>query len=558
MGVAGHQLHALVAEATGKGFAQHGSSGRFNCIFYGWVIVAVCILCKIFKVQGQNNVMSYTVPHLLQDFGLSHAELGGFFSVATILAGLVQPLLGHAVDRFGARVCIPTLQVTLCGALFAFAAWTCPPSRNEHNEASQCRADFLFLADALSWCSRDLSKHMRAVLTLDQLLLNMLDVLHNIIKQWFQRRRGRAVGVTSREKERQVGKGLSQHRHATTNAEFMRQVVFTFQWLGNAFIGKGVSGIAGSVANLLLAPVSATLLRRSPEACGLQPDGWTAVAADEEMEAVGMNDANEARPSGTRKIRDLWPQFAFTFFYAVMFGGSDFYMVEMVAEAWPEDLDVALFIFGPMALTAAVSTPLVGELMDAWSKSHRRLPIVLLAAAGFVTAVATFLLTCIRSRTSAVLYGVIRGTTTGVFQSLLSAGLAFTALGVRREEIGRVLGYNQLCTLVGTGVGPFWYGSFRDVFGAFRFGLLFSALPPLMLGIFFASRRIHAGLLADLAVFVSFSSVFRGVPSMEACADCADQQLPAKGDRKPPAEATSPNYQENVVLGAITEEVRVG
>ena len=67
-------------------------------------------------------------------------------------------------------------------------------------------------------------------------------------------------------------------------------------------------------------------------------------------------------------------------------------------------------------------------------------------------------LTCIRSRTSAVLYGVIRGTTTGalnavhdgvvpscfrifrighavwpgVFQSLLSAGLAFTALGVRQ------------------------------------------------------------------------------------------------------------------------------
>mmetsp|Transcript_9347 Transcript_9347/g.22285 ORF Transcript_9347/g.22285 Transcript_9347/m.22285 type:complete len:495 (+) Transcript_9347:12-1496(+) len=494
MGVAGHQLHALVAEATGKGFAQHGSSGRFNCIFYGWVIVAVCILCKIFKVQGQNNVMSYTVPHLLQDFGLSHAELGGFFSVATILAGLVQPLLGHAVDRFGARVCIPTLQVTLCGALFAFAAWTCPPSR--FMLYSEVVLIFFFLR---------------------MLSLGAAETFPNTcVQQWFQRRRGRAVGV-----------------------------VFTFQWLGNAFIGKGVSGIvagygwqraalAGSVANLLLAPVSATLLRRSPEACGLQPDGWTAVAADEEMEAVGMNDANEAPPSGTRKIRDLWPQFAFTFFYAVMFGGSDFYMVEMVAEAWPEDLDVALFIFGPMALTAAVSTPLVGELMDAWSKSHRRLPIVLLAAAGFVTAVATFLLTCIRSRTSAVLYGVIRGTTTGVFQSLLSAGLAFTALGVRREEIGRVLGYNQLCTLVGTGVGPFWYGSFRDVFGAFRFGLLFSALPPLMLGIFFASRRIHA------------------------CADCADQQLPAKGDRKPPAEATSPNYQENVVLGAITEEVRVG
>ncbi|CAE7790818.1 ybfB [Symbiodinium sp. CCMP2456] len=488
MGVAGHQLHALVAEATGKGLGQQGSSGRFSCIFYGWVIVAVCILCKIFKVQGQNNVMSYTVPHLLQDFDLSHAELGGFFSIATILAGLVQPLLGHAVDRFGARVCIPMMQVTLCGALFGFAAWTSPPSR--FMLYSEVVLIFFFL--------RTLS-------------LGAAETFPNTcVQQWFQRRRGRAVGV-----------------------------VFTFQWLGNAVIGKCVSGIvashswqkaalAGSAANLLLAPVSAALLRRSPEACGLQPDGWTAVAADEEMEAVGINGADEAPPLGTRKIRDLWPQFAFTFFYAVMFGGSDFYMVEMVAEAWPEDIDVALFIFGPMALTAAVSTPLVGELMDAWSKAHRRLPIVLLAAAGFVTAVATFWLTCIRSRTSAVLYGVIRGTTTGMFQSLLSAGLAFTALGVRREEIGRVLGYNQLCTLVGTGVGPFWYGSFRDVFGAFRFGLLLSALPPLMLGIFFASQA------------------------------CADQQLPSKGDRKPPEEATSPNYQENVVLGAIMEEVRAG
>ena len=56
MGVAGHQLHALVAEATGKGLTQHGSSGRFNCIFYGWVIVAVCILCKIFKVQACESV----------------------------------------------------------------------------------------------------------------------------------------------------------------------------------------------------------------------------------------------------------------------------------------------------------------------------------------------------------------------------------------------------------------------------------------------------------------------------------------------------------------------
>ena len=31
--------------------------------------------------------MSYTVPHLLEDFQLTHSELGGLFSAATIMAG---------------------------------------------------------------------------------------------------------------------------------------------------------------------------------------------------------------------------------------------------------------------------------------------------------------------------------------------------------------------------------------------------------------------------------------------------------------------------------------
>lgn len=40
----------------------------------------------------------------LQDFQLSHSELGGLFSVATIFAGMAQPALGRTMDRFGGRV----------------------------------------------------------------------------------------------------------------------------------------------------------------------------------------------------------------------------------------------------------------------------------------------------------------------------------------------------------------------------------------------------------------------------------------------------------------------
>ena len=72
--------------------------------------------------QGQNNVMSYTVPHLLEDFNLSHSELGGLFSVATMSAGLVQPSLGRAMDRFGARV---AQQIGDCLVLLCSVACVC-------------------------------------------------------------------------------------------------------------------------------------------------------------------------------------------------------------------------------------------------------------------------------------------------------------------------------------------------------------------------------------------------------------------------------------------------
>merc|ERR1719399_1604287 len=70
--------------------------------FYGYVILLACILSKLVKIQGQNNIMSYTVPHLLADWGLTHGELGACFSAGTVLAACFQPFFGRLVDRYGA------------------------------------------------------------------------------------------------------------------------------------------------------------------------------------------------------------------------------------------------------------------------------------------------------------------------------------------------------------------------------------------------------------------------------------------------------------------------
>ncbi|CAK9078128.1 unnamed protein product [Durusdinium trenchii] len=405
-----------------------------GCCFYGWVIVAVCILCKIFKVQGQNNVMSYTVPHLLEDFQLSHSELGGLFSVATIFAGMAQPALGRTMDRFGGRVCIPIVQLAICGTLLAFGLWQRPEDRLALRV--EVIGVFFFLR---------------------MLCLGAGEIFPNAcVQQWFKRRRGRAVGV-----------------------------VFTFQWLGNAVFGTVIAGIVanyswhtaallGATANLFLAPLSALLLRRSPEVCGLLPDGWAAIPEEEEAALKETTTTTgEVQETSEISVRRFWAHFVFTFFYALMFGGCDFYMMEMVAEATVgvRDVSVPLHVFAPLALSSSVSIPVVGELMDAYSSRKTWLPSFLLAVAGVLTASVTSGLTSIQSWPTAVLCGAVRGITSGIFQSLLSAGLAFLSLGVSRKEIGRVLGYNQFCTLVGTGVGPLWYGTSRDLFGSFKVSL---------------------------------------------------------------------------------------
>ena len=346
--------------------------------FYGWVIVTVCIFCKIFKVPGQNNVMSYTVPHLLEDFKLSHAELGGLFSAATIMAGMVQPMLGRTMDRFGGRVCIPAMQVALCVTLAVFSTWQRPEDR------------FLLHLEVVG------------IFFFLRMLIGAGEIFPNaIMQQWFQRYRGRAVAI-----------------------------VFTFQWLGNAFVGMAVAYIVskyswrtaaalGSTVNLALAPASALLIRRSPEVCGMLPDGSdgytfvpeTKVMPDGDMEMEKEKLANGPDTSdtgGTGSTRFL-PHFMFTFFSGLIFGGCDFYMIEMVEEAAGKDgVSVSFSIFAPVAISLSIAIPCVGELMDAYC-SRKWLPAALLAASGFLTGGMTIWLTFLQDWRGAVFYGIIRG-----------------------------------------------------------------------------------------------------------------------------------------------------
>jgi len=427
---------------------QSRSKGK-ACIFYGWINIAVLVVVKVVKCQGQNNVMAYTVPYLLSELRLSDGSLGTLFSCATLAASLTQPVLGKGMDKLGARLCIPIAQSVLSLTLLCFSAARC--FENPVFVNVEVVVLFFFL--------RGMS-------------LGALETFPGAcVQKWFVRRRGRAATL-----------------------------VTMLQQAGNALAAPVVSGLVlavgwrqtarwGSLANIVLAIPTMLILRSRPEDCGLKPDGdderglsTTPNTQKEDASKTGSEQADEQDdlPPG------LFPLYLFTFIYAFMFGGCDFEMVGMISEAveQPGDVDVATHIYVPLALTATVFIPIVGECMDHNKGSHT-FAYLLLGTCGLLTFLITNLLHYAGTPVIAISYGILRGLTQAVFGPLLNAGLAFAVCGVHRGIIGRVLGKNRLFAMAGTAAGPLVYGVSKGVLGTFKLSLQISSLPPLLLAAFF-------------------------------------------------------------------------
>ncbi len=83
--------------------------------FYGWWIVAVGTLGILASIPGQTMGVSVFTDHLIEVTGLSRLALANAYLIGTLASGLLLPLGGVLLDRFGARV----LAVAACVGLAA-------------------------------------------------------------------------------------------------------------------------------------------------------------------------------------------------------------------------------------------------------------------------------------------------------------------------------------------------------------------------------------------------------------------------------------------------------
>lgn len=111
----GIEVHSAIAPEGDRTLAL----SEFNIRYYGWrVVLAACLGV----MGGFGSLFVYTfsvfVKPLAADFGWSREAISGGFAIAAVTLGVVSPLLGGWIDRFGPRGIILTC-VTIFGCAVA-------------------------------------------------------------------------------------------------------------------------------------------------------------------------------------------------------------------------------------------------------------------------------------------------------------------------------------------------------------------------------------------------------------------------------------------------------
>jgi MFS transporter, OFA family, oxalate/formate antiporter len=194
-------------------------------IFYGWWIVAACFVICV--SSGGVVVYGFTAffNPIIQEFGWSYAAVSFAASLRGVETGLLAPVLGFFVDRWGSK------WILFAGSILTGVGLIL---LGQVNSLAQFYGTFVIVALATSLCG--------------------VGVVNPVINHWFRRDLGKATGILS------AGFALGG---------ILVPLVF---WLIDSFGWRNALVITGIGCLIICIPM-ALIVRHKPEPYGYGPDG---------------------------------------------------------------------------------------------------------------------------------------------------------------------------------------------------------------------------------------------------------------------------------------------
>ena len=410
--------------------------------FYGWYIVAVGFLANVGSSFALASTMSIFLKPLTTDLNVSRGVFSLLRSGEAVIGAGVAPFVGSLADRYGGRglIAIGTAIVAI-GYLVLGHVET-------FTEFAAVRLTLVTLGDAM----------------MGSMVVNV------VVAQWFFRRRGRALAISS------MGVGFAKVCMPLVAASLIVWLGWRQTWV-----------VFGFMTLMLVVGPSLLVIRRTPEDMGLFPDGAPGPIATEP--------ANSGKKSGTlaSEISDqeaVWTRNEAlrtqTFWLLVItFGIASMGVTGLNLHVYPYVTDIGyspvvaasvMSVIASMQLASPLVWGLIAERMEVRVAAMFRFVI---QAIGLGLAILTDNIVCLY--VGFFLYGIGLGGNM-VLPEILWANY------FGRRSLGKIRGLGLLISQVLAAVGPPFFGFLFDLthgyglsFAIFGAALITSAFLSLML-----------------------------------------------------------------------------
>lgn len=388
--------------------------------FYGWNILFAAGSSMVVRNAAASLTLAVFIFPMSEDLGWSRTLIAGAASLGGLLATVASPVVGWALDRYGARV-ILTGSVLVLGLSTISLAWATVP-----------------IAFYLAYGTG------RVIFSSPMNIGSSV-----VVSRWFVKRRGKATGIL-----------FLTHSLGMITFPLIAGLVIKYRSWEEAWIVLGVL-----VWVLALGPVS-MLIRQSPESVGLLPDG------DKPGEVEGESDAPPAVEEQNWTLREamrtptLWLLAISTGSLYLLQSGTNIHQAAYF-------IDQGLGV-GISAATLSVNAVFTGAGSLFWGWLVDRAPVrYTYAGVALMMAVALILFPLADSTIEALAVAGIFGMAVG---GILVVPVVAYANYFGRRSLSAIRGVTEPFVSLGQAIGAIFSGIIYDVTGSYKDAFLILSL----------------------------------------------------------------------------------
>lgn len=394
-------------------------ASRVRFVHYAWIIVGVAFLCMLL-VSGLRSSFGVYLKSFETEFETSRASIALVASVSILVNGLVQPIVGQLLDRYGVRVVATASLLIACLGIVASSYTT---------GVWQLYITFGIVVSAA--------------------VGGPATVMSTVIAaRWFVKHRGLVMGILS--------SGVSAGQLVMIPLAMQLNVTWGWRW-SYILLGIGVATLALPIG---------LLLRNDPGDVGKQPLGVGDLSASAQAQQA-HNDTMRTPLADAMRTREFW-MLALGFFVCG-YTAAGMIATHLVAYTMEHGFDhmTAAAGLGVMGAVNIVGTIVSGAITDRFG---RKTP---LAAIYFIRGLALLFLLSVNDTLTLNIFAVIFGMS---YIATVPPTSALAAQIFGRLSVGVIFGTIFMSHQIGGALGSFITGFIFDTTGSYHYGLLFGAI----------------------------------------------------------------------------------